>query len=93
MKAKLFFVAVNTQFKAAPLNSKALGKYINKVDQVDQLNREIEKIRLRRAAPAAGFLEHPSRPKTTTPKLTAFFYNLLNFPLHPTRPALIIIFQ
>ena len=49
MKAKLFFVAVNTQFKAAPLNSKALGKYINKADQVDQLNREIEKIRLRRA--------------------------------------------
>ena len=49
MKAKLFFVAVNTQFKAAPLNSQALGKYINKVDQVDQLNREIEK-----NTPAAG---------------------------------------
>ena len=31
-EAKLFFVAVNTQFKAAPLNSRALGKYINKVD-------------------------------------------------------------
>jgi hypothetical protein len=43
VKAKLFFVAVNAQFKAAPLNSQALGKYINKVDQVDQLNREIEK--------------------------------------------------
>jgi hypothetical protein len=54
VKAKLFFVAVNTQFEAVPLNSKALGKYINKVDQVDQLNREIEKYacggqRLRRA--------------------------------------------
>ena len=46
VKAILFFIAVNTQFKAAPLNSQALGKYINKVDQVDQLNREIEKIRL-----------------------------------------------
>jgi hypothetical protein len=57
VKAKLFFVAVNTQFKAAPLNSQALGKYINKVDQ---LNMEIEKIRLRRAAPAAAFIEHPS---------------------------------
>ena len=45
MKAKLFFVAVNTQFKAAPLNFKALGKYINKVDQVDHLNREIENTR------------------------------------------------
>jgi hypothetical protein len=73
VKAKLFFVAVNTQFKAAPLNSKALGKHINKVDQVGQLNREIEKIRLLRAASAAGFLKHPSRPKITTPKLTAFF--------------------
>jgi hypothetical protein len=54
VEAKLFFVAVNTQFKAAPLNSKALGKYINKADQVDQLNRDIEKYacgeqRLRRA--------------------------------------------
>ena len=49
MKAKLFFVAVNTQFKAAPLNSQALGKYINKVDQVGQLNREIEEIHVQRA--------------------------------------------
>jgi hypothetical protein len=64
---------INAQFKAAPLNSRALGKYINKVDQVDQFNREIEKIRLRRAAPAAGFLKHPGTPKITTPKLTAFF--------------------
>jgi hypothetical protein len=72
VKAKFFFVAVNTQFKAAPLNSKALGKYINKVDQVDQLNREIEKIRLRRATPAAGFLKSPSRPKITTPKSHSF---------------------
>jgi len=86
VKAKLFFVAVNTQFKAAPLNSQALGKYINKVNKVDQLNREIEKIRLRRAAPAAGFLKRPSRPKITTPKLTASFYNYpLKFLLHPSQ--------
>ena len=78
MKAKLFFVAVNTQFKAAPLNSQALGKYINKVDQVDQLNREIEKIRLR---------------KITTPKLTDFFYNPLNVPLHPTPTCLDYFFS
>ena len=93
MKAKLFFVAVNTQIKAAPLNSKALGKYINKVDQVDQLNREIEKIRLRRAAPAASFLKHTSRPQITTPKTRSLLLKPTKFPTAPHPTCLDFFFQ
>jgi hypothetical protein len=43
VKAKAFLVAVNKQLDAAPLNSQALGKLINKANKLDQLNIEIEK--------------------------------------------------
>ena len=47
MNAEAFSVAANTQLDAAPLNSQALGRLINKVNKLDQLN-------IIKKAPAAG---------------------------------------
>jgi hypothetical protein len=59
VEAKAPSVAVNTQLDAALLNSQALGKLMNKANKLYQLNKEIEKKRLRRAsAPRRAFL-HP----------------------------------
>jgi hypothetical protein len=54
MKTKAFLVVVNTQLDAAPLNSHALGKLINKVIKLDQLNMEIGKIARGGPAPYRG---------------------------------------
>jgi hypothetical protein len=54
VKAKAFLVAVNKQLDAAPLNSRALGKVVNEVNELDQLNIEIEKGACGKPAPCGG---------------------------------------
>jgi hypothetical protein len=64
--AKAFLVAVNKQLDAAPLNSQALGKLINWVDKLDQLNIEIEKSACGGPPPCSGLSYTHAYPIATT---------------------------